>query len=428
MTPEHVPAGAGQADARTPNPSGHVVVVGAGQAGVQVAESLRAYGFDGAITLLGAEPHGPYHRPPLSKEWLTGDVEAGQLVLRAPEALARKGITLRRGASAVAVDPDRRTVLLDDGEELRFSGLALTTGACPRLLDLPGADARGVVALRTRDDATEVATAIDGCARSGRPLAVIGGGFIGLEVAAAARARGVSVTVLEAQPRLLSRTLPPVLSEWYAVLHRRHGVELVTGAAAAAITTDDGAATGVRLADGRWFPAALVLVGVGVTPDDALARAAGLDCAGGIVVDACGRTSDPAVVAAGDCTVTRLPGGSLRRLESVQNAVEQGKAAAAALLGEDRPFTATPWFWSRQYDVRLQLAGLSGDADDWTARGDLAARSFSVYGFRGDRLVAAAAVNSPRDHLLARKLLDAGCSPARWQAGDPAFDLASLLG
>lgn len=411
-----------------------IVVVGAGQAGVQVAESLRSLGFDGEITLLGAEPYGPYHRPPLSKDWLLGRAEAAQLTLRAPEALARKGIELRIDTPVVAVRPDRRQVELAGGEVVGYDGLALATGARPRRLPLPGADAAGVAVLRSRDDATAVAAGLDRCARDGLPLVVIGGGFVGLEVAAAARSRGIPVTVVESQPRLLARALAGPLSDWYAGLHAGNGVEVILGAVVEAIRTEAPAGgnratvTGVALAGGRTLPAGLVLLGVGADPDDALARAAGLDCDRGIVVDGCGRTSHPDVVAAGDCTVTRRPDGSLRRLESVQNAVEQGKAAAAALLGEDRPFTATPWFWSRQYDVKLQLAGLAGDADDWTARGDLAARSFSVYGFRGDRLVAAAAVNSPRDHLLARKLLDAGLSPARWQAGDPAFDLASLLG
>jgi 3-phenylpropionate/trans-cinnamate dioxygenase ferredoxin reductase component len=406
----------------------HVVVVGAGQAGVQVAESLRTLGFDGAITLLGAEPHGPYHRPPLSKAWLTGEVEAGQLVLRAPEALARKEITLRCGTTVTSVDPGARTVTLAGGQRLRFSGLALATGARPRLLPLPGAAARGVAVLRTRDDASAVAAALGACARLGQPLVVIGGGFIGLEVAAAARQRGIGVTVLEAQPRLLARALPPVLSDWYAGLHREHGAAIILNAGVAAVTTAGGTATGVALADGRWLPAGLVLIGVGAEPDDRLARAAGLACDGGVLVDACGRTSDPAVVAAGDCTATRLGAGPVRRLESVQNAVEQGRAAAAALVGQDRPFTAAPWFWSQQYGAKLQLAGLAAAAGEWVVRGDLAAQSFSVFGFGAGRLAAVASVNAPRDHLLARKLLDAGVSPDRRQAADPGFGLAALLG
>ncbi|HET9656197.1 MAG TPA: FAD-dependent oxidoreductase [Kineosporiaceae bacterium] len=389
-----------------------VVVVGAGQAGVQVAESLRSLGFDGQITLLGAEPYGPYHRPPLSKDWLTGAIEAGQLVLRSPEALQRKGIQLRTGAQVVALRPDRRELELADGEVLGYDGLALATGARPRRLSLPGADAPGIAVLRTRDDATAVAEGLDRCVATGRPLVVVGGGFVGLEVAAAARHRGIAVTVLEAQPRLLARALAEPLSDWYAGLHAGHGVELLLGTGVAGFESAGGAATGVRITDGRVLPAGMVLLGVGADPDDALARAAGLDCERGIVVDDCGRTSAPAVVAAGDCTVTRLADGTVRRLESVQNAVEQGKAAAAALLGLERPFTGVPWFWSRQYDVQLQLAGLADRADRWELSGDLNAPSFTLYGFRDAELVCAQSVNAPSDHLEARRTL-AGAAPAR---------------
>jgi 3-phenylpropionate/trans-cinnamate dioxygenase ferredoxin reductase subunit len=233
--------------------------------------------------------------------------------------------------------------------------------------------------------------------------------------------------VLEAAPRLLGRVLAPVLSDWYADLHRGHGVQLVLEAQVAAIEADAHGMTGVRLANGSVIPAGLVVVGIGVTANDTLAQAAGLACERGIVVDACGRTSDPFIVAAGDCTARRLADGSLLRLESVQNATEQGRSAAAALLGQERPFTATPWFWSDQYDRKLQMAGLSTGADAWAVRGDMAAGGFTVYHFQGGRLIAADSVNAGKDHLLARKLLDAGVSPTRAQAGDADFDLASLL-
>ena len=247
-------------------------------------------------------------------------------------------------------------------------------------------------------------------------------------MAATARKKGLAVTVIEAAPRLLGRVLAPVLSDWYAELHRGHGVQLVLGAQVAALETGvDGAVSGVKLADGSVVPAGLVVVGIGVSANDQLARAAGLACDRGIVVDACGRTSDPAIVAAGDCTARRLADGSLLRLESVQNATEQGKSAAAALLGQERPFTATPWFWSDQYDKKLQMAGLSMGADGWAVRGDMEAGSFTVYHFKGEQLIAADSVNASKDHLLVRKLLDAGVSPTREQAGDTGVDLASLL-
>jgi 3-phenylpropionate/trans-cinnamate dioxygenase ferredoxin reductase subunit len=405
-----------------------ILIVGAGQAAVQTAEALRAGGFEGPITLLGDEAHGPYHRPPLSKAWLAGEMEAAQLVMRAPEMLARKAIELRTGTRVTAIDRAAKTVQLADGSTLPYGGLALATGSTPRSLPLPGGAARGVLALRGRDDASAIAARMALCIEKQLPVVVIGGGFIGLEVAATARKKGLAVTVLEAAPRLLGRVLLPVLSDWYAALHRGHGVQLVLGAQIAAIEHDaTNTVTGVRLNDGTVYPAGLVLIGIGVNANDELARAAGLECERGIVVDACGRTSDPSIVAAGDCTARRLPDGSLLRLESVQNATEQGKSAAAALLGQERPFTATPWFWSDQYDKKLQMAGLSAGSDQHVVRGDMAGGSFSLFHFKNGKLIAADSVNASKDHLLVRKLMDAGVSPTPQQASDLAFDLGSLL-
>lgn len=409
-----------------------IVIIGAGQAGVQTAESLRAGGYAGSITLLGDEPHGPYHRPPLSKAWLAGEMDGAQLVMRAPEMLARKQIELRTEVKVASIDRAAQQVLLADGSALPYSGLVLATGSTPRSLPLPGGNAAGVHALRSREDADAIAQRLALCLQQQRPVVVIGGGFIGLEVAATARKKGLDVTVLEAAPRLLGRVLAPALSDWYAELHRRHGVKLVFDARIEALETDsDHAVSGVRLADGHLLPAGLVVVGIGVNANDGLAQAAGLECERGIVVDACCRTSDPAIVAAGDCTARRLADGSLIRLESVQNATEQGKSAAAALLGQERPFTATPWFWSDQYDKKLQMAGLSGGADAWAIRGnmsgDMAGTSFSIYHFRAGKLIAVDSVNAAKDHLQARKLLDAGVSPTPEQAADRGFDLGSLL-
>ena len=404
------------------------MVVGAGQAGLHAAEALRSGGFAGPITLLGDEPQGPYHRPPLSKAWLAGEIDAGQLVMRSPDLLAKKGIELRTGISVCAIDRSARALALADGSTLGYAGLVLATGAAPRRLDLPGADAANVLALRSLADARTIADRLAVCAERALPVAVIGGGFIGLEVAATARKKGHAVTVLETAPRLLGRVLAPLLSDWFASLHRGHGVELVLDAQVEAIETDGASAIAVHLADGRRLQAGLVVVGVGVAANDALARAAGLECDRGIVVDDCARTADPAIVAAGDCTARRLADGSLLRLESVNNATEQGRSAAAALLGQARPFAGTPWFWSDQYDRKLQMAGLSQGADRWALRGDMAAgASFSVWHYRNGRLLAVDAVNSAKDHLLSRKLLDAGISPTPEQAADPAFDLAGLL-
>jgi 3-phenylpropionate/trans-cinnamate dioxygenase ferredoxin reductase subunit len=407
--------------------AGHIVIVGAGQAGVMTAESLRSGGYTGDITLLGDEPHGPYHRPPLSKAWLAGEITEPQLVMRAPEMLAKKNITLRTGASVAAIDRALQTVQLKSGETLPYTGLVLATGSTPRSLPLPGMDAANVLPLRSRDDASRIATGLAQCAERNLPVVVIGGGFIGLEVAATARKKGLAVTVLEAAPRLLGRVLPPVLSDWYAALHRGHGVNVVLGARIAAVDTANGQATAILMADGTRLPCGLVVLGVGVGANDSLAREAGLATDRGIVVDACGRTADPLIVAAGDCTARLLADGSLIRLESVQNATEQAKSAAAALLGQERPFVATPWFWSDQYDKKLQMAGLSAGADEWAVRGNMAGPAFSVYHFRARQLIAVDSVNAAKDHLQARKLLDARISPTLDQATDLGFDLGGLL-
>lgn len=382
-----------------------VCIVGAGQAAVATAEALRTGGYTGAITLFGDEPHGPYHRPPLSKGWLAGDMQAAQLILRAPEMLAKKGIVLRTDVAVMGIDRAAHTISLGDGSREPYDGLVLATGATPRRL--PGFETAAV--LRGRDDAEALSALLQRLKAERRPLTVVGGGFLGLEVVATARKLGLAVTVIEAQPRLLARALPPLLSDWFARLHRAQGVDLRLGTSA----------EGVNPAE--------VLLGIGVTPNDALARAADLECDGGIIVDAQGRTSDPAIVAAGDCTVRRLPDGQLLRLESVQGATEGGKAAAATLLGQARPFTATPWFWSDQYGRKLQMAGLSAGADRSVLRGDLDGPAFSVWHYAGDRLIAVDSVDDAKVHLLARKLLDTGLQPTPAQAADPRFELASLL-
>jgi 3-phenylpropionate/trans-cinnamate dioxygenase ferredoxin reductase subunit len=403
-----------------------IVVIGAGQAGTLTAEALRSGGHTGPITLLGDEPYGPYHRPPLSKAWLAGELGDAQLMLRAPQMLDKKGIVLRTGVHVLAVDRAQRLVHLADGGALPYAGLVLATGAAPRTLALPGAQASNVLPLRSRDDASRIAAALERCAAAGRSVVVIGGGFIGLEVAATARKKGLKVTVLEVAPRLLGRVLAPLLCDWFAGLHQSHGVELVLQARIEHIATEGGEAVAVQLTDGQCLPCGLVVLGVGVDANDTLAREAGLECERGVVVDACARTSDPRIVAAGDCTARRMPDGRLLRLESVHNATEQAKSAAAALLGLERPFAATPWFWSDQYDRKLQMAGLSAGADAWALRGELGGAAFSVFHFRAGKLVAVDSVNDAKTHLLARKLLDAGVSPSATQASDTGFDLNGL--
>lgn len=400
-----------------------IVIVGAGQSGLQVAESLRSEGWEGGILLLGEEAVPPYHRPPLSKAYLAGKAEEAQLFIRSPEALAKKHIDFRPGSRVAALDIARQTLTLADGSKLDYEGLALATGARNRALPLPGAELAGVFGLRTLDDTRRIAEAL----AATEAVVVIGGGFIGLEFAAVAAAQGKRVTVLEAAERLMARAVPPALSDFYLALHRAHGVRVELGVSVAAILGEQGRAYGVRCADGREFEAGLVVAGIGVLPNDELAAAAGIACDRGILVDACSRTSAPKVVASGDCTVTRLEDGGLRRLESVQAAVEQGKSAAAALLGRERPFSARPWFWSDQYEVKLQMAGLAAGADRSVLRGSQEAHAFSLFHYRGEQLLAVDSLNQPQVHMLARRMLDAGRSPTPAQAADSGFELNTVL-
>jgi 3-phenylpropionate/trans-cinnamate dioxygenase ferredoxin reductase subunit len=404
-----------------------ILIVGAGQAGVQIAESLRQEGFGGPLLLIGEEPHPPYQRPPLSKKWLAESGNPVALSIRGAEALARRRIELKLDARVAAVDRRAGELTFTNGERLRYGKLAFATGSLPRTLPVPGATLQGVLYLRGIEDSRAIAEAIRRCAAAQQRVLVIGGGFIGLEVAAGARKLGAEVTVLEGLPRLMSRVTAQVVSEAFERLHRAHGVEFVFDAQVVELSGRGGRVERVRTADGREFPAGCVVVGIGVTPDDRLAAEAGVACDRGIIVDECSRTNDPVIAAAGDCTARRLPDGRLQRLESVQNAVEQGKSAAAALMGRSRPFHATPWFWSDQYDVKLQMAGLSYGYDQVVTRGDLHKPAFSAFYFRAGRLVAVDSLNRVSDHMLAKRLLDHDLSPTAQQVADPDFDLHGLV-
>ncbi len=417
-----------------------IVIVGAGQAGVQIAESLRQEGYGGELLLVGEEAHPPYQRPPLSKKWLLEAGNPTSLAIRGADALVRRRIELKLEARVERVNRGAGVLELTGGERLRYARLALATGSLPRQLTVPGASLPGVLYLRGIADSAAISAAIRRCATESCPVVVIGGGFIGLEVAAGARKLGAEVTVLEGLPRLMSRVTAPIVSEAFERLHRAHGVRFVFNAQVTELRAPQACGTGaaagpaaaghvatVHTADGREFAAGCVVVGIGVAPDDRLAAAAGLACERGIIVDACSRTSDPGVVAAGDCTARRLPDGRLLRLESVQNAVEQGKSAAAALMGRERPFYATPWFWSDQFDVKLQMAGLSQGYDQVIVRGDVAKPAFSAFYLRTGRLIAVDSLNRISDHMLAKRLLDNDLSPTAEQIADTAFDLHSLI-
>jgi 3-phenylpropionate/trans-cinnamate dioxygenase ferredoxin reductase component len=404
-----------------------ILIVGAGQAAAQIADSLRQEGYGGTLQMIGDEPHPPYQRPPLSKRWLLEPGNPASLAIRSAEALARRKIELLSGTRVARIDRAAHELELDSGERLRYGRLALATGSVPRTLALSGAQLAGVLSLRGIADSLAIGEAVRGCAAQRRGVVVIGGGFIGLEVAAVARKLGAEVTVLESLPRLLSRVTAPIVSAAFEQLHQAHGVRLVCNAQAVELQGHAGQVEAVRTRDGIEYAAGCVIVGIGVVPNDALAAAAGLTCERGIIVDECARSSDPDVVAAGDCTARRLPDGRLLRLESVQNAVEQGKSAAAALLGRERPFRAAPWFWSDQYDVKLQMVGLSEGYDEVVTRGDLRKPAFSAYYFRAGRLIAVDSISRISEHVLAKRLLDAGLSPTPAQAADPSFDLQQLL-
>lgn len=404
-----------------------MVIIGAGLAGLTVAETLRAEGYAGSITLIGDEAHAPYQRPSLSKAYLLGDTGEAQLMMRPPELLKKKNIELKVGVGATAIDRALKQVALSDGSTLAYEGLALCTGSRLRPLPLTGSGWRGVHGLRSLDDAKSIAAELE----TAQNVLIIGGGFIGLELAAVARRKGKSVTVLEAAERLMARVVTPLISQFYLDLHVRHGVDVVLGASVSELVSElaghDERIAAVRTRDGREYPADLLLVGIGILPNAELAGAAGLEVDGGIVVDACSRSSDPAITAAGDCAARRMDDGSLRRLESVQNALEQGKSAAFALLGRERPFSAAPWFWSDQYDVKLQMVGLTAGFDQVVTRGDPATGRFSAFYYRAGKLIAVDSLNQAADHMIGRKLLDRDLSPAPGQAADSGFDLNSLL-
>jgi len=402
----------------------HLVVVGGGQAACQAVQSLRLGHYTGAITLVSDDAYAPYQRPPLSKKYLAGELTRERLLLRPVAFYAEKGVTLELGRRATALDLATRRVRLDDDRELNYDHLLLATGSRVRPLDVPGATLPGVHYLRTIADADRIATDLAPAAR----VLLIGAGYIGLEVAAVLRHRGHAVTVLEALDRVLSRVASPEISVFYDQCHRAAGVELHYGTAVKAI---HGAARveGVETADGRSFPCDVVIVGIGIVPNIELAAAAGLKCDNGIVVDEHGRTADPYVVAAGDCTNHLHPFfGRRLRLESVANAVHQAKVAAATLLGTPMPYSEVPWFWSDQYDLKLQVVGLSTGHDEIVVRGDPATRSFAAYYLGAGQLLAVDAVNSPKDFLAGKKLVAARAKPAPDVLRDPRTDVSALAG
>jgi 3-phenylpropionate/trans-cinnamate dioxygenase ferredoxin reductase component len=381
---------------------GHVVILGAGHAGGTAAALLRQYGHEGPITLVGEEPIPPYQRPPLSKAWLKGEADADALALKPLEFYAEQGIDFRPGVRAAQLNRPAKAVVLSDGSTVDYDLLVIATGARAIALPLPGADLAGVMFLRTAADAERLKAAIG----PGKRLAVVGGGYIGLEVAASGRALGAEVVVLEREARLLARVACEALSDFFKAYHERQGVAFELGCSVTAFEGDGGRITGVRLADGRIVPCDAVVVGVGAQPNDEIASDAGLECARGVVVDIDGRTSDPNIFAIGDVAHRPLPlYERMFRLESVPNALEQAKQAASAIAGRPRPPGEAPWFWSDQYDLKLQIAGLPFDADRVLVRGEPASARFAVFHLKGDLLQAVEAVNAPPEFMMGKQLI-----------------------
>ncbi|MCC6170489.1 MAG: FAD-dependent oxidoreductase [Gammaproteobacteria bacterium] len=402
-----------------------IVIVGAGQAAAQAVEVLRRKGFAGSIAVIGDEPFLPYQRPPLSKKYFAGTLERDRLPIRHQSFYDEHRVDVRLGRRAVAIDRAARRVALDDGAALPYDALLLATGSTPRRITGPGADLAGLHYLRTIADTDRLREA----ARPGTHAVVVGGGYIGLEVAATCRELGVEVTVLEMADRVMNRVVCETVSRYYEDEHRRHGVNLVLGARIEAFVGDArGQVAVVRCADGREHRADFAVIGIGVLAQDALARAAGLACNNGIVVDEYCRSSDPAIWAIGDCTNhPSLRYGCRVRLESVDNAFEQAGTAALSILGTPLAHDKVPWFWSDQYHHKLLIVGLSQGHDRVVLRGDPAMHAFSCAYLRDGELVAIDTVNNARDQMAARKLVAARVHPDVARLADPAVPLKDCV-
>jgi 3-phenylpropionate/trans-cinnamate dioxygenase ferredoxin reductase subunit len=394
-----------------------VVIIGAGHAGGTAAAQLRDQGHQGPIILLGDEPGLPYQRPPLSKAFLKGTADADSLLLRTAAYYEEKGIEVRTGQSVTAIEREARKVVLASGAKLTYDFLILAMGASARKLAVPGAGLDNILSLRDAADAERLKAAL----LPGRHLAVVGGGYVGLEVAASARALGLEVTVLEREERLLARVASAPLAEHFERCHEQQGVRIIRNARLSHFEGER-AVSALAMEDGSRIACDVVLVGVGAVPRDELARAAGLVCENGVVVDEHARTSDPAIFAIGDLSWRPMPvyGERMCRLESVPNALEQARQAACAIVGKDRPDSEVPWFWSEQYDVKLQIAGLPFDADRQVVRGDPELGKFAVYHLCGDRVVAVEAVNSPLDFIAGKQFIASGTPVCAERLADPA--------
>ncbi|MBV9540395.1 MAG: FAD-dependent oxidoreductase [Alphaproteobacteria bacterium] len=400
--------------------SERIVIVGAGQSGAQAVASLRSEGFAGSITMIGDEPFAPYQRPPLSKAYLMGTMERDRLFLKPDAFYAEAKCDVITGVAVTKIDRAAKTVVLADGRTLPYDKLLLATGSKVRKIRAPGSDLPGIHYLRGIADVD----ALRDVFLTGKKLAIVGGGYIGLEVAAVAAKRGIDVTVFEAMERLMQRAVSKPISDFYEKVHRDAGVKLLlrTGVEAFEGT---GKLESVR-AGGKSYPADVALVGIGIIPCDDLAKEAGLACDDGIVVDADSRTSDPAIFAAGDCTKHMGREGIALRLECVQNAIDQAKHAALRMVGKPNTYREVPWFWSDQYDLKLQIAGLARPTDRLVMRGDPAARKFAIFHLRDGAVAAVEAVNAAPEYLVGRKLIADGATIAPERLSDTTIPMKSI--
>jgi len=397
----------------------HFVVIGAGQAGSSLVAKLRSSGFDGDITLIGGEAVPPYQRPPLSKAYLLGEMEQERLYLRPAAFYADQNITLRLSTRAVDVDAATRTVTLEGGEVLTYDQLAFTTGAHPRALPASiGGMLNNVFTVRDLQDADTMEPAF----RAGAKALIVGGGYIGLEAAAVAKKRGVDVTLVEMADRILQRVAAPETSSYFRDLHSSHGVDIREGVGLDRLIGED-AVTGAILTDGTQLDLDFVIVGVGIAPATILAEAAGVTLDNGIATDSFGRTSDPHIWAAGDCASCPIDDTRIR-IESVGNAIDQAEIVAQNMMGGDVPYVPKPWFWSDQYDCKLQIAGLNtGYTEVITRKTD----GQSHWYYAQDQLIAVDAMNDPRNYMIGKRLIEAGKSPDKAAIADPATDMKALL-
>lgn len=397
-----------------------IIVIGAGQAGASLVAKLRVLGYDGPLTLIGGEPVPPYQRPPLSKKYMLGDMAKERLYLRPESFYDDQNIDLITDVRVNSIDRDAKAITLSDGRVLAYEKLVLTTGSHPRRLPSAiGGDLGGVYTVRTLADADAMAPDFV----DGKRALIIGGGYIGLEAAAVAAMRGVSVTLVEMSERILQRVAAKETSDYVRAIHQAHGVDIREGVGLVRLN-GDGRVTMAELTDGSTLEIDFAVVGVGITPATELAETSGLEIDNGIKVDGFGRTLDPAIYAAGDCASFPFKGDRIR-LESVPNAIDQAEAIAAAMLDQGGEYVAKPWFWSDQYDLKLQIAGLNTGYERIVTRKSGDAISFWYY--RGDDLLAVDAMNDPRGYMVGKRLIEAGKSPDPSKISDPSIDLKTLL-